>query len=75
MDQWERVAWSDESQFVIHHADGRIRISSRIPGKQLLPECTLEMKWSNRPPCHKAKIVLGWFQEHDAEFPVNVLAA
>ncbi|GFU01359.1 transposase domain containing protein [Trichonephila clavipes] len=24
MDQWERVAWSDESQFVIHHADGRV---------------------------------------------------
>ncbi|GFU71879.1 transposable element Tcb1 transposase [Trichonephila clavipes] len=26
MDQWERVAWSDESRFVIHHADGHIRI-------------------------------------------------
>ncbi|GFW70851.1 transposable element Tcb1 transposase [Trichonephila clavipes] len=23
MDQWERIAWSDESRFVIHHADGQ----------------------------------------------------
>ncbi|GFX21721.1 transposase domain containing protein [Trichonephila clavipes] len=40
MDQWERVALSDESRFVIHPADGRIRIR-RLPGKQLLPQCTV----------------------------------
>ncbi|GFV93478.1 transposase domain containing protein [Trichonephila clavipes] len=40
MDQWERVAWSDESWFVIHPADGRIRIR-RLPGEQLLPQCTV----------------------------------
>ncbi|GFW64192.1 transposase domain containing protein [Trichonephila clavipes] len=38
MDQWERVAWSDESRFVIHHVDGRVRIR-RLPGEQLLPQC------------------------------------
>ncbi|GFU03065.1 transposable element Tc1 transposase [Trichonephila clavipes] len=40
MDQWERVACSDESLFVIHHADGRVRIR-RLPGEQLLPQCTV----------------------------------
>ncbi|GFV43990.1 HTH_Tnp_Tc3_2 domain-containing protein [Trichonephila clavipes] len=30
MDQWERVAWSEESRFVIHPADDRIRIR-RLP--------------------------------------------
>ncbi|GFW75448.1 transposable element Tc1 transposase [Trichonephila clavipes] len=35
-DQWERVAWSDESRFVIHYADGHIRIRC-LPGEQLLP--------------------------------------
>ncbi|GFW71537.1 transposase domain containing protein [Trichonephila clavipes] len=43
LDQWERVAWSDESRFVIHHADGHIRIR-RLPGKQLLPQCTVGHK-------------------------------
>ncbi|KFM65621.1 Transposable element Tcb1 transposase, partial [Stegodyphus mimosarum] len=40
MDQWERVAWSDESRFVNHHVDGRVRIR-RLPGEQLLPQCTV----------------------------------
>ncbi|GFT10568.1 transposable element Tc1 transposase [Trichonephila clavipes] len=40
MDQWERVAWSDESRFVIHHADGRIRIR-RLSDEQLFPKCTV----------------------------------
>ncbi|GFW81977.1 transposase domain containing protein [Trichonephila clavipes] len=38
MDQWVRVAWSDESRFVIHHAYGRIR-TRHLPGKQLHPQC------------------------------------
>ncbi|GBM73253.1 hypothetical protein AVEN_94694-1 [Araneus ventricosus] len=25
MDEWKRVAWSDESRFLIHHAYGRVR--------------------------------------------------
>ncbi|GFY11277.1 transposase domain containing protein [Trichonephila clavipes] len=43
MDQLERVAWSDESRFVIHYADGHIRIRC-LPGEQLLPRCTVVHK-------------------------------
>ncbi|GBM71957.1 Transposable element Tc1 transposase [Araneus ventricosus] len=39
MDEWKRVAWSDESRFLIHHVDGRVRVR-RLPGEQLLPSCT-----------------------------------
>ncbi|GBO01977.1 hypothetical protein AVEN_273698-1 [Araneus ventricosus] len=39
MDEWKRVAWSDESRFLIHHVDDRVRVR-RLPGKQLLPPCT-----------------------------------
>ncbi|GFV81917.1 HTH_Tnp_Tc3_2 domain-containing protein [Trichonephila clavipes] len=35
-----RVAWSDESQFVIHHANGHVRIC-HLPGEQLIPQCTV----------------------------------
>jgi len=40
MDQCKRVAWSDESRFVIHYADGRVRVR-RLPGEQLLSQCTV----------------------------------
>ncbi|GBO03718.1 hypothetical protein AVEN_253217-1 [Araneus ventricosus] len=39
MDEWKRVAWSDELRFLIHHVDGRVRVR-RLPGEQLLPSCT-----------------------------------
>ncbi|GBM71636.1 hypothetical protein AVEN_269189-1 [Araneus ventricosus] len=39
IDEWKRVAWSDESQFLIHHVDVRVRVR-RLPGEQLLPFCT-----------------------------------
>ncbi|GBM17643.1 Transposable element Tc1 transposase [Araneus ventricosus] len=39
MDEWKRIAWSDESLFLIHHVDGRVRVR-RLPGEQLLPSCT-----------------------------------
>ncbi|GBL92538.1 Transposable element Tc1 transposase [Araneus ventricosus] len=39
MDEWKRVAWSYESRFLIHHIDGRVRVS-HLPSKQLLPFCT-----------------------------------
>ncbi|GFU12311.1 transposable element Tc1 transposase [Trichonephila clavipes] len=42
-DQWEGVAWSDESRFVIHYADDHIWIRC-LPGEQLLPRCTVGHK-------------------------------
>ncbi|GBO36422.1 Transposable element Tc1 transposase [Araneus ventricosus] len=39
MDEWKRVAWSDESRFLVHHVDGRARVR-RLSGEQLLPSCT-----------------------------------
>ncbi|GBO01227.1 Transposable element Tc1 transposase [Araneus ventricosus] len=39
IDEWKRVAWSEESRFLIHHVDGRVRVR-RLPGEQLLPSCT-----------------------------------
>ncbi|GBL98284.1 hypothetical protein AVEN_174082-1 [Araneus ventricosus] len=41
MDEWKRVAWSDESQFLIRHVDGPVRVH-RLPGEQLLPSCTTD---------------------------------
>ncbi|GBN74418.1 hypothetical protein AVEN_252264-1 [Araneus ventricosus] len=38
MDEWKR-ALSDESRFLIHQVDGRVRVR-RLPGEQLLPSCT-----------------------------------
>ncbi|GBM51158.1 hypothetical protein AVEN_2507-1 [Araneus ventricosus] len=35
-DEWKRVTWSDESRFLIHHVDGRVRVR-RLPGEQLPP--------------------------------------
>ncbi|GBM57583.1 hypothetical protein AVEN_85449-1 [Araneus ventricosus] len=35
MDEWKRVACSDESRFLIHHVDGRVRVR-HLPGEQLL---------------------------------------
>ncbi|GBN88433.1 Transposable element Tc1 transposase [Araneus ventricosus] len=123
MDEWKRVAWSDESRFPIHHVDGRVRVR-HLPGEQLLPSCTAghiqaggggimlwgtfswaalgpvdvveqTMKAANYPniiadqlhpsmafvfqtgngifqkdnaPCHKARIVLEWFEELTDEF-------
>ncbi|GBL74166.1 Transposable element Tc1 transposase [Araneus ventricosus] len=120
---WNRVAWSDESRFLIHLVDGRVRVR-RLPGEQLLPSCTAghtqadgggimlwgtfswaslgpvvvveqTMKAANylniiadqlhpymsfvfptgngifqqdNAPCHKALIVLEWFEEHTDEF-------
>ncbi|GBN33327.1 hypothetical protein AVEN_182740-1 [Araneus ventricosus] len=39
MDEWKRVAWSDESRFLIHHVDGRVRVR-RLQGGRLLPSYT-----------------------------------
>ncbi|GBN66476.1 Transposable element Tc1 transposase [Araneus ventricosus] len=39
MDEWKRVVWSDESRFLIHHINGRVRVRI-LPGEQLLLSCT-----------------------------------
>ncbi|GBM16872.1 Transposable element Tcb1 transposase [Araneus ventricosus] len=88
LDEWKRVAWSDGSQFLIHHVDGRVRVR-RLPGEQLILFCTAGhtqtgdggiMLWGtfswaalgpvvvHNVPCHKARIVLEWFEEHTDEF-------
>ncbi|KAK3523760.1 hypothetical protein QTP70_009232 [Hemibagrus guttatus] len=38
--QWKKVAWSDESRFLLHHVDGRVRVR-RLPGKHMAPGCTM----------------------------------
>lgn len=35
-DKWKRVAWSDESWFLIHHVDSHVRVCY-LAGKRLLP--------------------------------------
>uniref|UniRef100_A0A8P4K6M0 Transposable element Tc1 transposase n=1 Tax=Dicentrarchus labrax TaxID=13489 RepID=A0A8P4K6M0_DICLA len=35
-EQWKKVAWSDESCFLLHYVDGRVRVR-RLPG----PGCTM----------------------------------
>ncbi|GBN56848.1 hypothetical protein AVEN_130601-1 [Araneus ventricosus] len=39
IDELKRIAWSDESLFLIYHVDGRVRVR-RLPGGQLLNFCT-----------------------------------
>ncbi|GBM87441.1 Transposable element Tc1 transposase [Araneus ventricosus] len=123
MDEWKRFVWSDESQFLIHHVDGHVRVR-RLPGEQLLPSCPaghtqdggdgIMLRWTfswaavgpvvvaeqtmkaanylniiadqlhsymafvfptgkgifqqDNALCHKARIVLEWFEEHTDEF-------
>ncbi|GBN32839.1 hypothetical protein AVEN_177871-1 [Araneus ventricosus] len=40
MEEWKRVAWLEESRFLIHHVDGRARVR-RLSGEQLLLSCTV----------------------------------
>ena len=37
-EQWKKVVWSDESCFLLHHVDGRVR---RLPGEHMAPGCTM----------------------------------
>ncbi|GBM29319.1 hypothetical protein AVEN_2827-1 [Araneus ventricosus] len=38
MEEWKRVAWSDESRFLIHYVDGHVKVR-HLEGEQLLPSC------------------------------------
>ena len=124
-EQWKKVAWSDESHFLLHHVDGRVRVRL-LPGEHMAPGCTMGrrqagggsvMLWAmfcwetlgpaihvdvtltritylsivadhvhpfmetvftsgcglfqqDNAPCHKAKMVQEWFEEHNNEFEV-----
>ncbi|GBL92428.1 hypothetical protein AVEN_174713-1 [Araneus ventricosus] len=39
MDEWKTVAYLDESRFLLHRVNGRVRVR-RLPGEQLLPSCS-----------------------------------
>jgi len=39
-EQWKKVAWSDESCFLLHHVDGRVCVR-RLPGEHTAPGCTM----------------------------------
>lgn len=123
LEEWKKVAWSDESRFLLHHADGRIRIW-RKQHEFMDPSCqmtTLQaggggtmvwgmFSWStlgplislditlnstaylnivadhvhsfmatmfpsgdghfqqDNAPCHRARTVTNWFEEHQSEF-------
>ena len=36
----EKVAWSDESRFLLDHVDGHVRVR-RLPGEVMAPGCTV----------------------------------
>ena len=40
LEQWKKVAWSDESCFLLDHVDGRVRVR-RLPGEVMAPGCTV----------------------------------
>jgi len=40
LEQWKKVAWSDESHFLLDHVDGRVRVC-RLPGEVMAPGCTV----------------------------------
>uniref|UniRef100_A0A8C4Q1N8 Transposable element Tc1 transposase n=1 Tax=Eptatretus burgeri TaxID=7764 RepID=A0A8C4Q1N8_EPTBU len=39
LEQWKKVAWSDESRFLLDHVDGRVRVC-RLPGEVMARGCT-----------------------------------
>ena len=39
LEQWKKVAWSEESRFLLDHVDGRVRVH-RLPGEVMAPGCT-----------------------------------
>ncbi|KAJ8417445.1 hypothetical protein AAFF_G00286720 [Aldrovandia affinis] len=43
MEQWKKVGWSEESRFLLHHVDGRVRVH-RLPGEEMAPGYTMGRK-------------------------------
>ncbi|KAK3531598.1 hypothetical protein QTP70_024987 [Hemibagrus guttatus] len=40
IEQWKKVDWSDESCFLLHHVDDRVRVH-HLPGEHMAPGCTM----------------------------------
>ena len=40
LEQWKKVAWSDESRFLLDHEDGRVHVC-HLPGEVMAPGCTV----------------------------------
>ena len=43
LEQWKKVAWSDESRFLLDHADGRVCVR-HLPGEVMAPGCTVRRR-------------------------------
>ena len=41
LEQWKKVAWSDESRFLLDHVDGHVRVHC-LPGEVMAPGCTVK---------------------------------
>ena len=39
LEQWKKVAWSEESRFLLQYMDGQVRVH-RLPGEEMAPGCT-----------------------------------
>jgi len=39
-EQWKKVAWSDESCFLLHHVDAQV-VVHHLPGEHMAPRCTM----------------------------------
>ena len=46
-EQWKKVAWSDESRFLLHHVDGRVCVR-HLPGEHMAPGCTMGRRQAGR---------------------------
>ncbi|KAK3553071.1 hypothetical protein QTP86_031172 [Hemibagrus guttatus] len=55
-EEWKKVAWSDESRFLLNHVDGRVHVH-RLPGEHVASGCTMG---SRRRQCHAlGNVMLG----------------
>ena len=47
MEQWKKVHWSDESHFLVHPMDGRVRLR-RLAVEHMEPGCTMGRRQAGR---------------------------
>ncbi len=83
IEDWKKVAWSDEPRFLLQHSDSRVRICRplvpiehhlntvaylSIVAYRVHPFMTTVYFQQDNAPCHKTQIISDWFLEHDNEF-------